>query len=215
MKVRFAALLIGMAATGLVAGCSSSDSDPAPSEPILARDTVASIATTLEGENFSTLRQLVQSTNALAGLGENQRITVMAPTNDAFNALFTELELNDETQALLLANDEAQLTDEERALRETLLASVRDVLLYHVIAGEYVTVERADGPALLEGTFPTLLQDTTLTVNREGNTVTVSDALDDRAPANVVTPNVWVQDGVIHVIDRVLLPAAPVETPNS
>jgi transforming growth factor-beta-induced protein len=203
MKVRFAALLIGLAATGLVAGCSSSDSDPAPSEPTLARDTGASIATALEGENFSTLRQLVQSTDALAGLEAGQRITVMAPTNEAFTALFTELEIGEETQAMLLGNvDEAELTADDLALR----ALVREVLLYHVIAGEYVTVPRDDGPLLLEGSLRTL-QGTDLTVNRGAATVTVRDGFDDRPPANVVTENVWVEDGVIHVIDRVLLPA--------
>jgi transforming growth factor-beta-induced protein len=201
MKAGFAALLIGLAATGFVAGCGSSDSSP--SAPTLARDTGASLATTLEGDNFSTLRQLLQNTDALAGLEENQRITVMAPTNDAFDALFTELGLSDELRTTLLSSDPATpLTSEDQALRD----AVGEVLLYHVIAGEYLTVARDDGPLLLDGSIPTV-QGTNLTVNRVAKTVIVADAGDDATPANIVAENVWVEDGVVHVIDRVLLPA--------
>ena len=71
--------------------------------------------------------------------------------------------------------------------------ALAQVLKYHVVSGE-VTAEEAvvmDSVATLEGS------DVTITV--EGDTVMVNDA-------TVVQPDIMTSNGVIHVIDTVLIP---------
>jgi uncharacterized surface protein with fasciclin (FAS1) repeats len=68
-----------------------------------------------------------------------------------------------------------------------------DILLYHVAAGETGSDALADGLSI-----PTLL-DAPLTVARTGDGVTVNGS-------TVITPDVQATNGVIHVVDQVLLP---------
>ena len=122
---------------------------------------------------------LVEAVTA-AGLGDTLSgagpFTVFAPTNDAFAALLAELGV---TKAQLLA-DKALLTK---------------VLAYHVVSGR---VLKADVPV------------NTAITTVQGQTFTVSPALaitDQNArAANIVATDVLASNGVIHVLDRVILP---------
>jgi len=122
---------------------------------------------------------LVEAVTA-AGLGDTLSgagpFTVFAPTNDAFAALLAELGV---TKAQLLA-DKALLTK---------------VLTYHVVSGQ---VLKADVPV------------NTAITTVQGQTFTVSPALaitDQNArAANIVATDVLASNGVIHVLDRVILP---------
>jgi uncharacterized surface protein with fasciclin (FAS1) repeats len=109
---------------------------------------------------------------------DNADFTVFAPTDDAFEALLTELGL---TRAELFANT----------------ALLTQVLTYHMVQG---TVRQADIPI-----------DTPITT-LEGDTFTISPALaitDQRGrAANITTTDLEASNGVVHLIDRVLLPAA-------
>ena len=82
------------------------------------------------------------------------------------------------------------------------IAALADILTYHVVSGTVLST------ALTDGLTATALNgdDVTFTVNADG--VKVNDA-------NVVTADVAASNGVVHVIDKVLMPPAdPVDEPE-
>lgn len=122
--------------------------------------------------------------NDLIGtLSGNGPFTVFAPTNAAFEALLAQLDGFDSL-------DDFD-TDEERAL----LASI---LTYHVVAG--AAVFSGD---LSEGQEVTTVQGETLSVSLQGG-VTVTDATG--TPATVTSADIETSNGVVHIINKVLLP---------
>jgi uncharacterized surface protein with fasciclin (FAS1) repeats len=83
---------------------------------------------------------------------------------------------------------------------ETLLADpegqLTDILLYHVVNGTVPAAEVVNLEAA-----PTLLgQDVTITIDEDGN-VFLNDT------AQVIITDIETDNGIIHVIDTVLLPA--------
>ena len=129
--------------------------------------------------DFSILVEAVVAANLQATLGSAGPFTVFAPTNAAFAALLHELNLS---KAQLLA-DKALLTN---------------VLTYHVLAAKVL----ASG--VTDGLKATTVQGEQFTLNKSGNTLHILDAR--HRGANVVATDVQAVNGVIHVIDRVLLP---------
>lgn len=127
---------------------------------------------------FSTLVEAVVAANLQATLSSAGPFTVFAPTNDAFAALLAELGL---TKSQLLA-DTALLTQ---------------VLTYHVLPQRVLRAEiPIDTPvATIEGD--------TLSI---GADLAITDQRGRRA--NIVTADVLASNGVVHAIDRVILPAA-------
>jgi len=71
-------------------------------------------------------------------------------------------------------------------------AQLQDILLYHVVSGQVFSGNLQDGAT------PTTLQGQTLTVDLSQG-VMINDA-------NVTTADIITTNGVIHVIDAVLLP---------
>jgi uncharacterized surface protein with fasciclin (FAS1) repeats len=69
-----------------------------------------------------------------------------------------------------------------------------DILTYHVVPGALTAADLEDGQEL------ETVQGGKLTVSVEGDTVRVGDA-------TVTTPDVQASNGVVHVIDSVLMPA--------
>ena len=126
---------------------------------------------------FSILVEAVVAANLQGALSATGPLTVFAPTNDAFAALLTELGV---TKAQLLANTPL----------------LTKVLTYHVLNSR---VLKADVP--LATPIATL----------EGETFTVDSTLaitDKRGrKANITATDVLTSNGVIHVIDKVILPA--------
>lgn len=105
--------------------------------------------------------------------------TVFAPTDDAFAALLTELEVE--------------------ALADIDASTLSDVLSYHVVAGNNVTSDE-----LTDGMEVNTLLEQTFTVN-VGDDVTITDA--SGRTSMVVLADVQATNGVIHAIDTVLLPS--------
>ena len=125
---------------------------------------------------FSILVEAVVAADLASALKGIGPLTVLAPTNDAFAALLAELKI---TKAALLAD-------------KPLLVSV---LTYHVIPG---LILKADVP--LQVPVKTL----------QGDTLTVDSSFkitDQRGRTSaLVATDVLAKNGVIHVIDRVILP---------
>jgi uncharacterized surface protein with fasciclin (FAS1) repeats/putative cell wall-binding protein len=143
--------------------------------------TIAELLTADEEERFTTLLSLVEAAG-LTGLFADETIdpvTLFAPTNAAFAALAAEI--GQEALDAIVADTE-------------LLTAI---LAYHVLPDAYpasVFIEQA-GP-----TEYTTLQGETITVEfTEGEVVINGYAM-------VIEPNLMASNGIVHVIDAVLLP---------
>ena len=128
--------------------------------------------------SFETLVAALDAADLVGALSEpNGPYTVFAPTDDAFGDLPDGL-----VGCLLLEENKGVLSD---------------ILLYHVAAGKALSTDLFDGMAI-----PTLLSD--------DKTISVSLPSDGSVLLNgstmVVSPNVEATNGVIHVIDQVLIP---------
>jgi transforming growth factor-beta-induced protein len=133
---------------------------------------------------FSTLQTALEAAGEASTLEGAGPFTVFAPTNDAF-------------VAALDADDSGAVESGELPAA----ADLSDILLYHVIAGSAVaSTELSDGQT-----------ETTETDSPDGNVLSfgvnggVTVNPDDEA-ASVVTADVEVDNGVVHVIDTVLIP---------
>jgi transforming growth factor-beta-induced protein len=125
---------------------------------------------------FSILVAAVKKAKLVETLSTGGPFTVFAPTNAAFAALLTELKV---------ASLDA-LSDE----------TVKNVLLYHVVNGRVFSSDLKSGPVnTLNGTFSVNLSN-----------LKITDA--NMREAGLVTSllNIQATNGVIHVIDRVILP---------
>ncbi|WP_426061970.1 fasciclin domain-containing protein [Hymenobacter sp. B1770] len=126
---------------------------------------------------------------ALTGSPGSAPLTVFAPTDQAFREL-----------GVILKEPLNQPSD----IRKLPIATVRAVLLNHVVGGaqggkftselpENAVVASAGGAPVTMGAFANGV----LTVRGSGNSANV---------ANMVIPDVQCTNGVVHVIDRVILP---------
>ncbi|MEX0995803.1 MAG: fasciclin domain-containing protein [Flavobacteriaceae bacterium] len=109
--------------------------------------------------------------------------TVFAPTNDSFTALLAALGLS-------------SLNDIPQDLLQI-------VLNYHVIAGANVRAED-----LVNGGTATTFQGENLTFDLTGG-AKIIDATG--APSNIIVTNVQTGNGVVHALDKVLLPQAAID----
>lgn len=136
------------------------------------------VETLQDNPQFSILVEAVVAANLVDALKVEGPLTVFAPTNDAFAALLAELGVSKEA---LLA---------DRAL-------LAQVLTYHVVNGRVLRAGIPIGSPI---------------VTRQGGSFTVDAQLritDARGRlSNIVDADVLTGNGVVHVIDRVLLPAA-------
>jgi hypothetical protein len=79
------------------------------------------------------------------------------------------------------------------------------VLTYHVVSGKVLSSDLTDGQVI------NTVQGGTLTVGISGNTVTLTDAAGQTS--TVTAADLEASNGVIHVIDTVLLPFDPTTLP--
>ncbi len=128
--------------------------------------------------DFSVLVEAVVAAGLAPTLSGTGPFTVFAPTNAAFTAALTELGLT-----------KAQLLD---AANKPLLTKI---LTYHVVSGK---VLKAQVPV---GTPITTLQTETFTVD---STLTITDQRGRKA--KIVATDIAATNGVVHVIDKVILP---------
>jgi len=125
----------------------------------------------------AVLRASQGSTDVAAVLSGAGPFTVFAPTNKAFvNAGFPNA-------AAINAADPNTLTK---------------ILTYHVIAGRIFSSDLVDGstPATVNGETVKIMLGSGAQVKGNGNT----------SPSNIILTNIVTTNGVVHVIDQVLLP---------
>lgn len=135
------------------------------------------VQTAIANPDFSILVEAVTAAGLVDTLNAPGPYTVFAPTNAAFASLLTELGV---TKAQLLANT----------------ALLTKVLTYHVVPG---LVLKVDVPI---NTPIKTVEGETLTV---GPTLAITDQ--SARQSNIVATDVLASNGVIHVLDKVILPA--------
>ncbi|MGF2414052.1 fasciclin domain-containing protein [Ferruginibacter sp.] len=132
----------------------------------------------------SLVKAIVRANNAPGGdptlinTLSTATITVFAPTNAAFTQLLAALGTNN--------------------IDNIPVATLLAVLRYHVVAGRAFSSDLANGSlAMLAGGNTTISLSTGATIRGNGNGGTAS---------NIVATNIMARNGVVHAIDRVLLP---------
>ncbi|HXN04107.1 MAG TPA: fasciclin domain-containing protein [Candidatus Acidoferrum sp.] len=131
---------------------------------------------------FSTLTAAVVCTGLAPALNGRRHYTVFAPTN----AAFAKLGLNASNVCAALPK-----------------ATLTNILLYHVTPGTRLAKNVLPRRAGQWRTIETLLDDQSFQVNSQGMIRTSSGG-----SSQIVTANIRASNGVIHVIDSVLIPGA-------
>jgi uncharacterized surface protein with fasciclin (FAS1) repeats len=172
------------------------------SAPILAQDSMGSghavmvggaamypskniVQNAMNSKDHTTLVAAVKAAGLVDTLSGTGPFTVFAPTNEAFDALPAGTVDN-----LIKPENKATLTK---------------ILTYHVVSGRYTAkdlmalVSKGSGKASL-----TTVEGEPLTVMQSGSMLTVTDA--KGGTAKVTIGDVMQSNGVIHVVDKVLMP---------
>ena len=126
--------------------------------------------------DFTTLVAAVQAAGLVDTLSGEGPFTVFAPTDEAFAAALASL----------------NMTAEQLLADKDLLTAV---LTYHVVPGKVLAADVVG----LDGQEVATVNGAAITITVNGSSVMVNDA-------NVVATDVMASNGVIHVIDKVLLP---------
>jgi uncharacterized surface protein with fasciclin (FAS1) repeats len=134
----------------------------------------------VNSKDHTTLVAAVKAAGLVDTLKSPGPFTVFAPTNAAFAALPAGT-----VDTLLKPENKATLTK---------------ILTYHVVPGKLEASDLTDGKKLKT------VEGETLTVKKSGDSVMIVDA--KGGSSTVTIPNVNQSNGVIHVVDTVLMPAS-------
>ena len=180
---RLIAALVAVACIFVVAGCSDDDGEAttAATTEAAAPPSQDIVDTAIAAGNFTTLATALTEAGLVDTLKGDGPFTVFAPTDDAFAAL------PEGTLDTLLADPQGQLTD---------------ILTYHVVPGAVMAADVVE----LDGQTVETVQGATLTVNVDGDMVSLTDQTGNTV--NVTQTDIEASNGVIHVIDGVLLPSS-------
>lgn len=180
---RWFKILAAVSAVSFIAACGSDDDEPTP-----APATTVSIAETAQAAGLTALVAAASKAGLVPTLSDaSQNLTVFAPTDAAFTSLATTLGFA----------DAAAMVDALPA------ADLAKILQYHVLAGRKTAADLiADGSAQptlysFDGSAATLGLDTSSGVKLKDAVLT---------EATVTSADVAATNGVVHVIDKVLVP---------
>jgi uncharacterized surface protein with fasciclin (FAS1) repeats len=183
MKKIFASMAVIMAL--FLAGCSNQAETPVSPETSLEKkpgsSTIVEIA--VSNPEFSNLVKAVIFTGLTDALNSNRQLTVFAPVNAAFDSLAWLLGYSDFDEVLIPANKEL----------------VTNVLLYHVSPG----LKYAKN-VLAAQKVNTLLKQFAY-VKVVGEKVYIGN---ETKYAEIIATDVRASNGVIHIIDNVILPSS-------
>ena len=191
--------ILGLSLSLLFAGCDDDDTTSSSNAGETAGEAAGTEAGTEAGEmggeevtlgnivetavadgSFTTLVSAVEAAGLVDFLSGEGPFTVLAPNDDAFAAL-------PEGTVEALVEDANNGGDQ-----------LAKILQLHVVAAAVMSTDLTDGQVVSTANGD-------LTVSISGDTVTFSN---DNVTATVVAADVQASNGVIHVIDQVLLPVA-------
>lgn len=172
-------LVTAFAMTGLLAACGGGDDDPAPPPTIAGLAQQQNLTALLAAANKAGLSATLANTSV--------GLTVFAPTNAAFDTLATQLGFAD-ANALVAALPPAALAN---------------ILNYHVLPTRQTAAQLSTGAATRATAYTFDGSPATLTVSTTGG-VSLTDAA--LTQATVTTANVAASNGVVHVVNKVLVP---------
>lgn len=190
---------LALLSVSFIAACGGSDSnDPAPATTIgatgtptstAAGTTTATIDKVAEAGGFSALLAAATKAELGATLADPAaNLTVFAPTDAAFNNLATSLGF-------------ANATAMVNALPA---AALKSILTFHVLSGNKSASALSATPQSTQATLYSFGgQPASLSLNTQGG-VKITDAA--LTSANVTSADVAASNGVIHAIDKVLVP---------
>lgn len=160
-------------------------------------DVIAVATSEANAANFGILAAALTRANLITTLQGAGPFTVFAPTDDAFLA------------TLRVVYDSPELTEEEAinvingldgSSTPLSLTALTDILLYHVVSASGYSINLTNNQVL---TTVKAAAPNTVTIGI-GASVTVDGLASE--PSTVTAANISTTNGVIHVIDRVLLP---------
>lgn len=131
---------------------------------------------------FNKLAEALTEAGLVSALQGDGPFTVFAPTDAAFDALYTALEVNGPEE-----------------IDDALLSSV---LLYHVAELKAFSTDLSNGLSV-----STMASKATFDINIDGAAVSITDG-SGNSNINITDVNVLGTNGVIHIVDAVLLPAS-------
>ena len=179
MKRSFLKFALLSSVAAIVSACGGSDHDEEPAGNIVTIATNANLTALLAAATKAGLADELSDASA--------RLTVFAPTDAAFNTLATRLGF---------ADAGAMVT----ALPAEALASI---LSYHVLPTRLNASQLGSGGATQATIYSFGGSAATLGIDASSG-VRVTDAVLDRA--TVTTANVRATNGIVHVVDKVLVP---------
>lgn len=154
-------------------------------EPATVTPNIVGVA--VGNEQFSKLVAALKAAELVGVLEGEGPFTVFAPTNAAFKAL-----PDGTLDELLLPENKERLAG---------------VLTYHVVSGKFMAADVVKGITDNNGSLTvTTVQGQDITLSLNGESVTVTDAFGN--VSNIAATDVAASNGVIHVLDAVILPAA-------
>jgi transforming growth factor-beta-induced protein len=169
----FSGLLLAMLSIGLTSCAKDDEAVVSPS--------IVEIATS--NADFSILAQALVKADLVNTINASENLTVFAPTNAAFNALFSQLGVS--------------------GLSELPAATLKPILLYHVLGGKVTSGQITPGYAY------------TLSPGKGNKTLVIKIDTQSGVTINKTTSvtqaDIMASNGVIHVIDKVLLPVSIVD----
>ncbi|MGB4629172.1 MAG: fasciclin domain-containing protein [Propionicimonas sp.] len=174
-------LLLGACSTAVTPSSSAAPMSPSMSSSPSASAMAASdiVDTAVAAGDFKTLAAALTAAGLVDTLKGTGPFTVFAPTDAAF------AKLPKGTVETLLKEPKGALTD---------------ILTYHVVSGKVMAAD----VVTMDGQKVKTVQGAELTVEVSGDKVVLVDAAGNRV--NVVKTDVTASNGVIHVIDGVLMP---------
>jgi uncharacterized surface protein with fasciclin (FAS1) repeats len=179
--------LLGALTLTLLAACGSDDHDPAPPPPAAQKTILATAQGVADLSSLVAAVQFASENNDLVNLlGNPGTLTVFAPSNAAFDKL----------AVALTGNANAKAADILVAANKPL---VRTVLQYHVLTSKVNAAQIPFGKAITPAAGGIFKIDL---VNAKP---VITDGRNNKV--NITTTDIEASNGVVHLVDAVLLPA--------
>lgn len=196
------AIMFALAGLIMFTSCKKDDDvtpEPMPQTP----KSIVEIATTTN--DFSILTEALVKADLVTALQGDGPFTVFAPTNSAFNMLFNELGVN--------------------GIEDIPADALKPILLYHVVAASAQSTDISTGYYETLNTYSAdnqavklyITTDNQKALSRGVNAQTGeikakrSQGVMINGGTYVTTPDIQATNGIIHVIDKVLLPPTVVD----